>query len=440
MKKISVKDIVSAVNGIFYGDKNILENYVCRVNTDSRKIVHDSLFIPLAGEKFDAHDFIEQAFANGAICTLSEKILDTQKNFIKVDSTYQALLDLAEYYRNLLDVKIVAVTGSCGKTTTKDIIASVLSQKYNFSKSRGNFNNHVGLPLTIFEMDSDTQIAVLEMGTNHFGEINVLSKVARPDVCVITNIGLAHIENFVSQEGILKAKSEIFNYANDNFLAVLNGDDKYLRKLNLKNKIYCGLDDSNNIFAYDIKGQTFSVNVLPRQINLNYPGEFMIKNSLIAIAIGKYFDVPDEKIIFGVENFQLSNMRMEFLHAKNNLTIINDVYNASPTSMKSAIDVLDSINAENKICILGDMFELGENSPKFHFDIGNYLSTKKINLVICIGDLAKNIFDGINSIEKKYYKTKEEFFYAKNNFANATVLIKASRGMHFEEIVNKLMR
>ena len=440
MKKISVQNIVDAVNGIFYGDENILEKYICNVNTDSRKIVPDSLFIPLVGEKFDAHDFIEQAFTNGAVCTLSEKILDTRKNFIKVASTSQALLDLAEYYRNLLDIKVVAVTGSCGKTTTKDIIASVLSQKYTVVKSRGSFNNHVGLPLTIFEMDADTQVAVLEMGTNHFGELNALSKVARPDICVITNIGLAHVENFSNQDGILKAKSEIFNHAHDNFLAVLNGDDEYLKKLNLKNKIYYGLNHSNDIFAYDIKNQTFSINVLPGQINLNFPGEFMIKNCLAAIAVGKYFGVPDEKIIFGAENFQLSNMRMELLHAKNNLTIINDVYNANPTSMKSAIDALDSIAAENKICILGDMFELGENSPNFHFDIGNYLSAKKIDLVVCIGDLAKNIFDGINSIEKKYYKTKEDFFYAQNNFADATILVKASRGMHFEDIVNKLMR
>lgn len=442
MKKILIKFIVSAVNGVFYGDEKVLENYVSNINTDSRKIIHDSLFIPLVGQKFDAHNFIEQAFENGAVCVLSEKILDGNKSFIKVDSTNQALLDLAEYYRNLFNIKVVAVTGSCGKTITKDMIASVLCQEYSVIKSRGNFNNQVGLPLTIFEIEDSTQIVVLEMGTNHFGEIKVLSKIAKPDICVITNIGLSHIENFLTQNGILKAKSEIFYYANHNFLAVLNGDDKYLRKLELKNKIYCGLGVSNDIFAYDINDRSFCSNVLSKKINLNYPGEFMIKNSLVAIAIGKYFDISDQNIKLGLEDLKLSAMRMELINAAGDFTIINDVYNASPSSMKSAIDVLSDVPQENKVCILGDMFELGENSPRFHFDIGRYLSDKKIDLAICIGIMAKNIFDGINFSQKKYYETKEMFFndIKKFSWTNSVVLVKASRGMHFEEITNKLMR
>lgn len=443
MKKILVKDIVKAVGGKFYGDEKILQCYISNINTDSRKKIHDSLFIPIVGKKYDAHDFIDQAFSNCAVCVLSEKILGQDQNFIKVNSTNQALLDLAEFYRNLFDIKVVAITGSCGKTTTKDMIANVLSQSYNVVKTQGNFNNQIGLPLTIFEIEDDTQILVLEMGTNHFGEINSLSKVARPNVCVITNIGVSHIENFHSQEGILKAKCEIFDYACENFLAVLNGDDEYLKKIKLPNVIYYGFDVLNNIFAYDIKDESFFVNILQDRINLNCHGKFMIKNALAVIAIGKYFNMPDEKIKYGLENFKASHMRMEFLHSKNNLTIINDVYNASPDSMKSSIDVLSNIDSKNKVCILGDMFELGDMAPKFHFEIGKYLSDKKIDLVICIGELAKNIFDGLNSnINKKYYKSKDEFFNDIKNILwnDSCVLVKASRAMYFEDIIDKLMR
>lgn len=444
MKKILIRDIVKAVNGKFYGDEKFLHKYVANVNTDSRKKVSETLFIPLIGEKFDAHEFIDQAILNGAVCVLSENILSDDKIFIKVESTNKALLDLAEYYRTLFDIKVVAITGSCGKTTTKDMIANVLSQSYNVLKTKGNFNNQVGLPLTIFELEDDVQIAVLEMGTNHFGEIETLSKVAKPDVCVITNIGVSHIENFKDQLGILKAKSEIFSYAQDNFVAVLNGDDEYLRKLDLENVIYYGFDVTNNIFAYDVHGNSFSANDFSQQINLNYAGQYMIKNALAAIAVGHYFNVPDEKIKAGLENFQMSAMRMEVLHSDNNFTIINDVYNASPDSMRAAIDVLAENNqCKRKICILGDMFELGEQSEKFHFELGKYLSGKKINLAICIGRSAKNIFDGINSgTEKKYYPAKENFFADMKNifWKDSIVLVKASRAMHFEDIVQKLMR
>ncbi len=444
MKKILIRDIVKAVDGKFYGDEKFLNRYIENINTDSRKKVSDSLFIPLIGEKFDAHDFIDQAILNGAICVLSENILPDDKIFIKVESTNKALLDLSEYYRNLFDIKVVAITGSCGKTTTKDMIANVLSQSYNILKTKGNFNNQVGLPLTIFELEDDVQIAVLELGTNHFGEIETLSKVAKPDVCVITNIGVSHIENFKDQLGILKAKSEIFSYAQDNFVAVLNGDDEYLRKLNLKNVIYYGFDVTNNIFAYDVHGNSFSANDFSAKINLNYSGQYMIKNALAAIAVGHYFNVPDEKIKAGLENFQMSAMRMELLRAHDNFVIINDVYNASPDSMRAAIDVLTENNeSKRKICILGDMFELGEQSEKFHFEVGKYLSSKKIDLAICIGTLAKNIFDGIDSgIEKKYYPGKEDFFADMQNifWKDSIVLVKASRAMHFEDIVQKLMR
>ena len=448
MKNIFLREVVKAVNGKFFGDKNKLDEMICDVKIDSRKVCTGSLFIAIKGEKFDGHDFIDQAFLNGAVCVLSEKNLDIEKNFIKVESCKQALMDLAEYYRNLFDIKVIGITGSYGKTSVKDLTADILMEKYNVVRTMGNFNNNIGLPLSVFELNDETEILVLEMGTNHFGEISNLSKIVRPDVCVINNIGVAHMENFLSRDGILKAKCEIFDYANKNFVSILNGDDEYLRKIKLDEKqvFYCGFEKNNDIYVEKISDdkKNFKVNIMDCEINLDFANEMFIKNCVMAIGIGKYFGVKDKDIKKAIENFEFKNMRMELINVKNKFYIISDVYNANPDAMKGAIDSLvlfDKKNIKKKICILGDMLELGDEAKEFHEEIGKYIDNKKIDLVICIGELAKNIFDEINKVKKEYFRAKEDFFDGMNkfDFDESVILIKASRGMKFEEIVNKFV-
>ena len=448
MKKICLNDVLNAVHGKFFGDKNKLSEFIFDVNIDSRRVCDKSLFIAIKGENFDGHDFIEQAFINGAICVLSEKMLDIKKNFIKIESSQQALLDLAECYRSLFKIKVVAVTGSYGKTTVKDLIADVLKSKYKVVKSMGNFNNNIGLPLSVFKINDETEILVLEMGTNHFGEISVLSKVAKPDICVINNIGVAHIENFLDKDGILKAKSEIFDYASKNFISILNGDDDYLRKIKLDRArvFYCGFKKNNDIYIEEISQdkKNFKVNVMDCEINLKFINEMFIKNCIMAIGVGEYFGIEDKDIKQAIENFKFKNMRMELINIKDKFYVINDAYNANPDSMKGAIDNLvlfDKKGVKKKICILGDMFELGDRAKEFHAKIGRYINDKKLDLVICIGELAKNIFTEINKVDKEYYESKEKFFDGmdKFDFSESVVLVKASRGMNFEEIVNKFI-
>lgn len=461
MKPLSAEDIARAVGGILHFPENSEKLYDIFINdvcTDTRKIKKGNLFIPLKGENFDGHNFIKQAYENGAVCVLSEKNTEelSERIWIEVTDTSEALKSLAEYYRGLFPIPVVAITGSTGKTTTKDIIASVLSQKYNTLKTEGNYNNEIGVPLTVFGIDENTEVAVIEMGMNHFGEIHNLSKIGKPDIAVITNVGVSHIENLGSREGILKAKCEIFDFMDENSLKVLNGDDDMLSVLVGKEKSACfyGLENKNNeVYAENIvkkgfDGTEFTVNMQNDsfRVYMPVPGIHNVYNSLAAAAVGRRLGLTFKQISDGIESFSQTKMRMDIIK-KNGYTIINDVYNANPASVKAAVDVISEADGRN-VCILGDMFELGEFAPKLHFDIGKYVfENKNIDVIVCIGVLSENMYKGAETVKSKnqkayYFTSQEEFFGEIFDILKKddNVLVKASRGMNFEKTIEKILR
>ncbi len=453
MKELQLEEVVFAVCGkaVNCNEKAKIFN----VSTDSRSIKKGDLFIPLKGDNFDGHKFICTAFENGAVCTLSEIDLDISKPYIKVDDTKKALGALAEYYRGLFDIPVVAVTGSVGKTTTKDIIYSVLKQKFRTIKTEGNFNNEIGVSLTVFRIEEDTQAVVLEMGMNHFGEIHNVSKIGKPDIAVITNVGYSHIENLGSREGILKAKCEIFDFLKEGGLKVLNGDDDMLETLkgNESNACFYGTLSKNNDFYADeieekgIKGICCQIHKGEQKIyvEINVPGKHMVLNALSAAAVGDRLGIDFSMIKKGIEEFEPTKMRMDIIETEK-YTVINDVYNANPVSVKAGIDVLAKSDLR-KVCVLGDMFELGNFAPKLHEEVGEYAAEKEIDVIVCIGELSKNIYDGALKVSKNqsniyYFETQEQFFDEINNILKEKdiILVKASRGMKFEKTVEKITR
>lgn len=456
MIKFTVSDLLLSLKNELTGNYKIEdENKIIKnIVTDSRKIQENDIFIPIKGDNFDGHSFIEMAFDKGAICALSEQTDDVlRKNVIYVKSTKKALLKISEFIMEKLNIKTVAITGSVGKTTTKDMIFSVISQKFNALKTEGNFNNDIGLPLTVFRLNESHEVAVLEMGMNNFSEIQVLSKVAKPDICVITNVGVAHIENLGSREGILKAKSEIFDFAKPNFKAVLNGDDDML--ISLKDTlnseiIWFGIENKNGIFADNIiDKQIYGTEVKIHTekgcftVNIPVPGHHNILNALCATAVGILLDIDINLIKKGIEEFTPGKMRMSVKRVNEKITVIDDVYNANPVSMKSSIDVLSSCKGK-KTAILGDMFELGKEENRMHKEIGNYVAEKGIDTLICIGEISKEMFYGAKEkgmANVLYFATQDKFINEgadKIDFTG-TVLVKGSRGMKLEKTVSYLL-
>ena len=312
MKYMSLQEIAAACGGTYYGGSEFLPREVSSVVIDSRKAEKDSLFIAIRGARVDGHSFIPKVMEQGALCAVSEEDLgDVPYSYIKVASCEQALKDIAEHYRRSLDIKVVGISGSVGKTSTKEMIASVLSQKYSVLKTEGNFNNEIGLPLTVFNLRKEHEIAVLEMGISGFEEMTRLAKVARPDICVLTNIGVAHMENLGSRDGILKAKTEMFAYMNENGTIILNGDDDKLRGYSPENGItpvYFGLDESCGFHAENISGkglngtdaQFFTPNS-SFTAHINIPGAHMVYNALAATAVGYALGMTDREICAGIE-------------------------------------------------------------------------------------------------------------------------------------------
>jgi UDP-N-acetylmuramoyl-tripeptide--D-alanyl-D-alanine ligase len=450
MRAMSLREIVTACGGSFFGNESKLNLEVSGVAIDSRKIEEGYLFIPMKGARVDGHTFIPQVMAAGALCTLSEQPVDGY-DYILVSSTEQALKDLAEHYRKALDIKVVGITGSVGKTSTKEMIASVLSQKYQVLKTAGNFNNEIGLPLTIFNIREEHQIAVLEMGISDFGEMSRLAKMARPDICVITNIGLCHLENLGDRDGILKAKTEMFAYRQAGAKVILNGEDDKLLTVKEWEGIspqYFGLSTENDAYATDIhslslKGTTCTLHLGEDevQVMIPIPGHHMVYNALAGALVGKELGLTLEEIKAGVEALVPVSGRNNLIETKE-LWIIDDCYNANPVSMKSAIDLL-MIAEGRKTIILGDMFELGADELALHREVGQYAALARLDRMIFIGNMAKEMYDGATKLRAvpEYYPDKAAFFEAHNkqDFIGMTVLVKASHGMHFEEIVEWLV-
>ena len=448
MRNLSLRNIARATGGEYFGPEEMLDMVVAGVDKDSREIKQDYLYIPFVGARVDGHDFIADVFEKGALCTLSEKKLDIEQPYILVENSGQALKDIAEFYREQLDCQIIGITGSVGKTSTKEIIASVLSEKYKVLKTEGNFNNEIGMPLTLLKIRDEHEIAVIEMGISFFDEMRRLSKVSKPDVCVITNIGTCHLENLNDRDGVLKAKTEMFENAKPNCLTVLNGDDDKLatiEEVNGRAPVFYGLESNRDITATNIepdgmKGTscTIKYNDFEFDTYIPIPGLHMIHNALAATCIGVHYGMSLDEIDKGIRNLKAIGGRNNIFENKG-ITIIDDCYNANPMSMKASIDVLNNSDGR-KVAILGDMFELGKDEDALHREVGEFINTKDIDLVICIGKLSKNIADAVTNAEVKYFETKEDFEPDQILTEGDTVLVKASNGMKFKEIVETLSK
>jgi UDP-N-acetylmuramoyl-tripeptide--D-alanyl-D-alanine ligase len=426
------------------------ETVITSVSTDTRKIEKGSLFICLKGERFDAHDFIPQAAESGAAAVVSEKDVECSVPVLKVESTHKALLDIAKMYRKGFDIPVVGLTGSVGKTTTKEMIYSVLSEKYNTLKTQGNLNNEIGLPTTLFSLDENTEAAVIEMGMNHFGEIRRLTNTCLPTMAVITNIGVSHIEFLGSRGGILKAKCEIFEGLEKGSFAALNGDDdKLITVRNDDYKIlFYGINNKKcDVLATDIiqNGETTSFTVRfsgkTQPVTIPTVGLHNVYDALAAFTVGICHDIEPKKIADGLSKYTPAGMRQRIKNI-NGITVVEDCYNASPDSQKAAVDTLLALNGKRKIAVLGDMLELGEKSPELHADVGKYLSGKGIDMLLTYGELSRNTakavtngktecltFDSKEELTKKLLAVLEE---------GDVVLFKASRGMKLEEVINNL--
>lgn len=376
MEPMTIREIMDAVGGKLLGEFGDINRMVGRVETDSRTIHAGSLFVPLVGERFDGHAYINAALEGGAAGCFTQRERESYlpgKFYIKVDSTQRALRDLAKYYKKKFPIPVVALTGSVGKTTTKDMVAAVLGEKYRVLKTEGNLNNEIGVPMTLLRLSGEHEIAVLELGMNHAGEIDYLSALVEPDVVLMTNIGDSHIEHFGSREKILEAKSEIFHHVKSGAFVVINGDDPLLNTLPGKlpyafTRVGAGegLDYRAEGLVSDGKSHmTCEVKTPHDSFRVEIPalGDHMIYPTLMAAAVGEHFGLTQTQIADGVLHFAPTKMRMNLLHRGDDITILNDTYNANPQSMRAAVEVLSSARGAYKVAVLGDMFELGPWPP-----------------------------------------------------------------------------
>ena len=460
MKNMTLKNITAACHGTFHGDSSFLEKEITGVAIDSRKAAPGFLFVPLKGARVDGHTFIPQVMEQGALATLTEEDPSSLTcPCIHVESCEKALRDIAAFYRMQLDIKVVGITGSVGKTSTKETIASVLSRKYNVLKTEGNFNNEIGLPLTIFKIRAKHEVAVLEMGISDFGEMHRLAAMARPDIGVITNIGLCHLENLGTRDGILQAKTEMFDHLQVDGTVILNGDDDKLstkKEVNGKPVIFYGVgadsafDIKKDIYATDIEnhgleGMCAKIHTPQGDFDakIPIPGEHNVYNALAGTAVGLQLGLSIREIAQGIASVQTIAGRTNLLHVKG-MTVIDDCYNANPVSMKASIDVLAHTSGR-RIAVLGDMGELGAEEKELHRSIGKAVAASGIDALFCAGTLAEEYASEAKAnpeCEVHYKKTREEMTeellaYVKEG---DTVLVKASHFMEFPKVVEALTK
>ena len=455
MKNLTLENIAKAVEGkLFHGENIPADTEAEGVVIDSRQVGKNYIFVAIKGEHVDGHDFVRDVFEKDALAMIAERELDTDRPYILVESSLEALKKLAAYYREGLDTKIVGITGSVGKTSTKEFISSVLGQKYKVLKTEGNFNNEIGVPLTLFKIRDFHEVAVIEMGISDFGEMHRLSYMVRPDICVMTNIGLCHLENLGSRDGILKAKSEIFDFASRDAVAVLNMDDDKLYSVKeVKNRkpVYYGMNRNADVYAESVEANgiygTKAVIFLKKEdkkieVKIPLPGKYMVYNAMAAATVGEILGLGAEEIRQGIENIQSVGGRLHIIETEK-YTIIDDCYNANPVSVRSSLDVLNNAE-ERKVAILGDMFELGADEKKLHYQLGEYFKEKQIDMAVLAGELSENTYQGIRdsgaATQVYYYKTLEDLLEYLDIMVQEkdVILVKASHSMHFEKIVEKL--
>lgn len=461
MKNLSLKEIIEATKGeLLQGNPE----FICKnFSKDTRTIQKGDTYIAIKGENFDGNLFWKQAFEKGADCVIvseisyEEKDLETyqNKNIIKVKDTLQALYEIAKLKRNFYQIPVIAITGSVGKTSTKDIVANVVSQKYKTLKTIGNNNNNIGLPFTILRLQEEEAI-VLEMGMNHFGEISLLTSIAKPDICIITNIGTSHIGNLGSRENILKAKLEILE-GTDNPTIIINNDNDLLHKWQEENKndrniVTYGIQNLSDLNAKNIhlgeENSEFVCTIDGEETKIEVPvgGEHFVLNALCAISVGKALKIENEKIVKGIQSFELTKKRMDIVELEDGTKIINDAYNASLESMQASLKYLTEFKNNRKIAVLGDMLELGEYTQKLHEQVGEVVKQNEIDILITSGKNAKYIEKqarklGMSEENTYYFENKEEIIKKLEEMLKPgdVVLLKASNGMRFFELAKEVL-
>lgn len=448
MVTIKVSDIVKATNGtLIFGE----ECDVRSVCTDSRKVAEGALFVPWVGEKFDGHDFITAALAGGAAgcicaCVPEEKVAG--KFYIQVADTRLALKALSTWYRDRFSIPFVQITGSVGKTTTKEMIATVLATHFNVLKTAANFNNDIGTPMTMFRLMPEHEVAVIETGMNHAGEIRYLGEIVRPDIAVISNVGDAHIEFLGSREGILKAKCEIFENLKPDGCAVLCGDDELLNTVTIPQQIFrCGTGDHCSVRVTDIvdKGMDGIFCCVTTQSGKTYeldipnPGVHMIYSASMAAVIGEKLGLSKEEIEEGVRRFEPTGDRMKVEKLAGGRIMLNDCYNANPQSMEAALKVLSNTECEKRIAVLGEMGELGEAGRKLHYELGAKAAEMKTDVLFAIGELCRPTAEAAKEAgckDVRWYATREEAYgeLTEEFTSGAALLVKASHYCQLEKV------
>lgn len=459
LEQMTLENIAKACGGTYVGDDAQRGSEITGAVIDSRQVEPGYLYIPIRGERVDGHRFIPDVFEKGALAVLSEEPLENPAGpYIQVASSEQALKDIAEFYRSTLSIKIIGITGSVGKTSTKEMISAVLSQKYNVLKTEGNFNNEIGLPLTILRIRREHEVAVVEMGISEFGEMHRIAKVAKPDICVMTNIGQCHLENLIDRDGVLRAKSEIFDFLKTDGHIVLNGnDDKLITVQEVKGvkPVFYYVEDGTAKKAdlpYEITADAIENKGL-RGLNANLhfpeevcqihepiPGVHNVYNACAAACVGRIMGLTNEEICQGIAHAKTIAGRTNLI-TLGEVLVIDDCYNANPVSMKASLDVLAQADGR-KISVLGDMGELGENEREMHYDVGKYAANTGVDILFCCGTLSEELAKGAQRGHTKvmYFADREKLTQTLINFVEAgdTVLVKASHFMEFPKIVKAL--
>ena len=452
---ITVREIVDVTKGkLLNGSEDVVLYDIC---IDSRMTKEGDLFVPIIGEKTDGHYFIEQSLDKCAATLTSrpDEKITVDKPYILVDETIKALQDIGAYVRNKFNIPFIGVTGSVGKTTTREMIATALSGEKKVYRTSGNHNSQIGTPLILSRIDEDAEIAVIEMGMSEEGQMDILSHLVKPDICVVSKIGVAHIEFLKTKENIRKEKLSIINAMSEDGALFLNGDDDMLEEIKGKTGVktfYYGTKEwcdyraenihmENYQYVYDYVHDDDRIKVI-----LNALGNHNVINSLAGLAIADYMGLDVQIAAKQFETFQ--GLRLKLLHIPNKYTIIDDTYNASPDSMKASLDVLDEFDVMEggrRLAVLGDMFELGENSEKYHYETGEYLAKKSIDDLIVVGELSQHIADAVeaNNPNIKCYRFKDNgevaLYLLSVMKPEDIVLIKGSNGMHLNEIVSNLL-
>lgn len=452
MQGLTLQKIAEVTGGTYVGDAGYLEQEIENVVTDSRQAKEGSLFAAIPGERVDGHRFIPDVFAKGALAVLSERKLEEPDGpYIRVTSSLMAIRQIAAWYRSTLTIPVIGITGSVGKTSTKEMIASVLEQKYNVLKTEGNFNNLLGMPMTLLKIRKEHEVAVIEMGISEFGEMHQLAEIARPDICVITNIGQAHLENLKTRDGILQAKSEIFDFLKEDGHIVLNGDDDKLSTVQevrgirpvrfalerddcdvmIKNVVNKGLDGLEADLTTDLG---------TIHIHEPIPGIHCLYNAGCGAAIGRVLGLSNEEIAAGIAAVKTIEGRLNMVRLRDGIIVIDDCYNANPASMKASLSVL-SLAVGRKIAVLGDMGELGENEKELHAQVGKAAAENGIDTLFCAGELSREMAEAATGCgEVRYYRDRDSLLQELLSYVRPgdSILVKASHFMDYPAIVEAL--